>query len=29
MRLTQEVKYLITKEFEEFKAQMYAGKTKE
>ena len=29
MILTQEVKDLITKEFEEFKAQMYAGKTKE
>ena len=29
MRLTQEVKDLITKEFEDFKAQMYAGKTKE
>lgn len=29
MRLTQETKDLIIKEFEEFKAQMYAGKTKE
>ena len=29
MILTQEVKDFITKEFEEFKAQMYAGKTKE
>ena len=29
MILTQEVKDLITKEFEFFKAQMYAGKTKE
>ena len=29
MRLTQEVKDLIIKEFEDFKAQMYAGKTKE
>ena len=29
MTLTQETKDLITKEFEEFKAQMYAGKTKE
>jgi type I restriction-modification system DNA methylase subunit len=29
MTLTQEVKDLITKEFEEFKAEMYAGKTKE
>jgi predicted RNA methylase len=29
MILTQEVKDLITKEFEEFRAQMYAGKTKE
>lgn len=29
MTLTQEVKDLITKEFEEFRDQMYAGKTKE
>jgi SAM-dependent methyltransferase len=29
MTLTQEVKDLIIKEFEEFKAEMYAGKTKE
>jgi predicted RNA methylase len=29
MILTQEVKDLITKEFEEFRAQMYAGKSKE
>ena len=29
MILTQETKDLITKEFEEFKAEMYAGKTKE
>ena len=29
MILSNEVKDLITKEFEEFKAQMYAGKTKE
>ena len=29
MVLTQEVKDLITEEFEEFKAQMYSGKTKE